>query len=66
MISFTKIEPELEKKKCVQCGKAFTIMDFEKQFFEKRNLIFQKDVRDISEHILNQRTDWSIITGNKR
>ena len=36
----------MEKKKCVQCDKVFTITDSEKQFFEKRNLNIPKRCKE--------------------
>lgn len=40
---------KMEKKKCVQCGKVFTIKDTEKQFFENRNLNFPKRCKECRE-----------------
>lgn len=39
----------MENKKCVQCGKVFTITDSEKQFFESRNLSIPKRCKDCRE-----------------
>ena len=39
----------MEKKKCVQCGKEFTITDSEKQFFESRNLKLPKRCKECRE-----------------
>lgn len=36
----------MEKKKCVQCGKVFTITDSEKEFFKNRNLNFPKRCKE--------------------
>lgn len=36
----------MEKKKCVQCGKVFTITDSEKKFFENKNLNFPKRCKE--------------------
>ncbi len=39
----------IENKKCVQCGKIFTITDSEKRFFESKNLSFPKRCKDCRE-----------------
>ncbi len=39
----------MEKKKCVQCGKIFTITDSEKRFYESRNLNFPKRCKGCRE-----------------
>ncbi|SFS03992.1 zinc-ribbon domain containing protein [Anaeromicropila populeti] len=39
----------MEKKKCVQCGKVFTITDSEKLFFENRNLNLPKRCKECRE-----------------
>lgn len=39
----------MEKKKCVQCGKVFTITDSELQFFENRNLNYPKRCKECRE-----------------
>ena len=36
----------MENKKCVQCGKVFTITDSEKQFFENKNLNIPKRCKE--------------------
>ena len=43
------IGENMEKKKCVQCGKVFTITDSEKQFFKKRNLNMPKRCKECRE-----------------
>lgn len=51
----------MEKKKCVQCGKIFTMMDSEKRFYENRNLNFPKRCKECREknkpHKAKERTE---------
>lgn len=39
----------MENKKCVQCGKVFTLTDSEKGFFESKNLSFPKRCKECRE-----------------
>lgn len=52
----------MENKKCVQCGKVFTLTDSEKQFFENKNLNLPKRCKECRD----KNKTYQVITNTYR